>query len=613
MSTYRRNRPSSDCPNLLRRAIESVLSQTFTDFELILIDDGSTDGSEAICREYADKDKRIKLTRFPKNSGLSAVRYNYGMKVATGDYFMFMFDDDRWFPNAIADLYGAITTYHKDYGMVYGIIEWEAHKGRKDWLGSVWSSERILETNFIANLAVIVKREVINIVGGYEENPSFKRLCDWDLWQRIGKRFPVVQIPQLVGEVCLQPDGIGATVPLDREGMRKIQGFPNRVVTLQGELPPRPSRNKVIPPQVPTVLQEKKAIKRIVFTYSGHDAALVRWALVYLGDALKREGISVSIVNFATMNDELWAEGTDVIMVYRSFDLKTLHMMRRMKAQGKFVMFFLDDYLFQPNCKYLNIHVPMETIHEADCFVSSSARLLTKMPEKPKIHRRSVLDYESIKLLTQEYRRNKGEFNIGWLCGLGRTNKMDNFVYEMLQVLDSMIPEGIKCIFHSFGSRNYPQYSKLSINEQIYFAPEEWRSLYSKWTKLDLGVVINPLDESDEFNHCKSELKFVEAGAMGVPIITSRISPYTEFIKEGENGFFASTPEEYAWKLLTLLKDETLSRRVSENCNKYMLENYDVQKNAKQFLVDVEVAMKKQQQLRVNQHFGWPNIPGKPF
>jgi len=613
MSTYARNKPSKNCPNQLRRAIESVLSQTFWDLELILIDDGSKDGTEAICKEYALKDSRVRVTRFEQNSGLPAIRYNQGMKMATSNYYMFMFDDDMWLPNAVDDLYGAITGKYKDFGMVYGVIEWETPRGTIATLGEEWNIRRLQVDNLLANVAVIIKREVINAVGGYEQHPSFKRLCDWDLWQRVGKKFLVARVPKLIGKVFLQPDGIGATVPLDREGMKKVQDSPDRTVTLQGELPGSISVNAV-----KTSKKADNNSKNMVFVYNGHDAALVRWALTYLSEALRKQGVTVSVVNIATTEDEYWAEEADVVMVFRSFDLKILHMMRRMKAQGKFVMFFLDDYLFQPDCKYTGTwKMPMEHLYEADCLVSSSAKLLSKMPEKPKILRRSVLDAESIGILSREYRTDNSRFDIGWLCSSGRANTMDRFVYKMLQALDVNIPDGIKCTFHYFGRRAFTPFPKVITKEHLYVQPADWRSLYQIWGDMGLCALINPLEEADEFCQCKSELKFVEAAAMNVPLITSRVKPYTEFLKEGETGFFASTPKECAEKLLLLMNNEALSRTVSANSKAYLLEHYDVQKNAKQFLADVEAAMNKNLRILVQKNREWSEwaaiIQKKPF
>lgn len=78
---------------LMRKCLDSILAQTFTDYECLLIDDGSTDGSPAICDEYAAKDTRFKAFHKP-NGGLSDAR-NYGLERAQGEYTIF-FDPDDW-------------------------------------------------------------------------------------------------------------------------------------------------------------------------------------------------------------------------------------------------------------------------------------------------------------------------------------------------------------------------------------------------------------------------------------------------------------------------------------------------------------------------------------
>lgn len=76
----------------LRRCVDSILSQTYTDFELILVDDGSTDGCPAICDEYARQDGRIRVIH-KMNGGLSAAR-NAGLDIAQGEYIGFVDSDD---------------------------------------------------------------------------------------------------------------------------------------------------------------------------------------------------------------------------------------------------------------------------------------------------------------------------------------------------------------------------------------------------------------------------------------------------------------------------------------------------------------------------------------
>lgn len=200
MSTFCRNHSEAGCANLLRRALDSVMAQTFLDFELVLIDDGSTDGTQAVCEQYAAKDTRIRLVRYERKSDLPSARYNAGMRMARGDYFMFMFDDDEWKPNAVADLYGAITGRFRECGMVYGMANLvNTSSGKTFYYGYEWRMEELLRRNIVLNIAVIVKRDVVNAVGGYDESLALRRNCDWDLWLRIGGRYQVGRVDVLVG------------------------------------------------------------------------------------------------------------------------------------------------------------------------------------------------------------------------------------------------------------------------------------------------------------------------------------------------------------------------------------------------------------------------------
>lgn len=106
----------------LRRAISSILAQTFKDFELIIVDDGSTDGSLAICNEYAEKDARINVIH-QKNQGVSAARKK-GFEAMKGDYFT-SYDPDDWMETDYLRMLWNSAAYNDadivycDYDMVY--------------------------------------------------------------------------------------------------------------------------------------------------------------------------------------------------------------------------------------------------------------------------------------------------------------------------------------------------------------------------------------------------------------------------------------------------------------------------------------------------------------
>src|SRR5262249_9712931 len=110
-----------------QRAIESVLSQSFTNFEFIIIDDGSIDGLYEILLEYQRKDPRIVLIRHEINSGLPAVRVNEGALLAKGQYVAYQFEDDEWLPDCLERL---LETLHEgpENCLVYGAVDWIIHR-----------------------------------------------------------------------------------------------------------------------------------------------------------------------------------------------------------------------------------------------------------------------------------------------------------------------------------------------------------------------------------------------------------------------------------------------------------------------------------------------------
>ena len=98
--------PVNNVEKYLHECIYSILAQTFTDFELILINDGSLDNSGAICDEYANKDKRITVIH-QENQGQAAAR-NTAIAIAKGEWIHFVDSDDLIHPQMLELLYGAV-------------------------------------------------------------------------------------------------------------------------------------------------------------------------------------------------------------------------------------------------------------------------------------------------------------------------------------------------------------------------------------------------------------------------------------------------------------------------------------------------------------------------
>ncbi|MGA2259260.1 MAG: glycosyltransferase family 2 protein, partial [Thermoguttaceae bacterium] len=178
MPTFRRNREG-----FLAAAIDSVLGQTFRDFEFIIVDDGSTDGTEAVCRSYAARDPRIIYVRHAENCGLPAVRVNAAIMSARAPYVAFIFDDNAWSADVLETLVRRMEACRVD--VVYSNMEIMLGGGKKCVLGS-WplSIELLMHLNTIPNGGVLCRQEFFQRYGMYDPHLILRRICDWDLWLR---------------------------------------------------------------------------------------------------------------------------------------------------------------------------------------------------------------------------------------------------------------------------------------------------------------------------------------------------------------------------------------------------------------------------------------------
>lgn len=125
-----------DEERFLGEAVDSVLAQDFADWELLLVDDGSSDGSSALARDYASRDPgRVRYLEHPghENRGMSATR-NLGFAHARGEFVAFMDADDRWRPARLREQV-AILDAHPEVGMVCGTANyWQSWAGGEDRL-----------------------------------------------------------------------------------------------------------------------------------------------------------------------------------------------------------------------------------------------------------------------------------------------------------------------------------------------------------------------------------------------------------------------------------------------------------------------------------------------
>ncbi|HOK35557.1 MAG TPA: glycosyltransferase family 2 protein [Candidatus Pacearchaeota archaeon] len=183
--------PTYNRKDLLPRALQSVLNQTYKDFELIIVDDGSTDNTKEIVEEFQKKDPRIFYLRNEKNNGQAAAR-NLGIKSAKGEYIAFQDSDDEWLPEKLEKQKKVFERGPEDLGVVYTwfLIQDDEEKKileirKNSYKGDVFLA--MLNTPFLGLSTLLIKKEVFQKVGLFDE--SLRACEDADFFIRAAKEY----------------------------------------------------------------------------------------------------------------------------------------------------------------------------------------------------------------------------------------------------------------------------------------------------------------------------------------------------------------------------------------------------------------------------------------
>lgn len=191
----------------LAESIESILGQTFTDFEFIIVDFGSTDQTKAIASDYAAKDSRVRLHEIP-SCGLAEAR-NAGCSLARGQYIAIMDADDISVPDRLM-LEIAFMEGHTEVGLLGGVTECIDAKGESLAVQSHDFPEQdgeiraaLAERCPFCQPTVMIRKEAFVLVGGYR--PVFAQAEDYDLWLRIAEHFQCANLKQVVLKYRIHP------------------------------------------------------------------------------------------------------------------------------------------------------------------------------------------------------------------------------------------------------------------------------------------------------------------------------------------------------------------------------------------------------------------------
>ncbi len=203
--------PAHDTPaELLRLAIDSVRDQTFDDWELVVVDDGSTSTAVAdVAGRAADADDRVRLLRHPANQGIVAAT-NTALAAATGSYVALMDHDDLLEPTALTECDNALRA-DPTCDLLYTDEDWIDMEGRRlgPFLKPDWSPERLRAQMYVNHLTVY-RRRLIDEIGGFR--PGFDGSQDYDLVLRASERTTrIVHLPRILYHWRVRPGQVSGT------------------------------------------------------------------------------------------------------------------------------------------------------------------------------------------------------------------------------------------------------------------------------------------------------------------------------------------------------------------------------------------------------------------
>ena len=182
----------------IQRAVDSVLNQTYTNIEVIVVDDGSTDDSVKMLHKYVD-DNRVKVFCQPQNKGANAAR-NRGIREARGEYIAFHDSDDAWLPDKLEkqircmerdEFYVSFCAFKRHYEGAVQIVP-----NISEQLSCESIRERLRRGNIVGTPTLVLHKSVVSAVGVFDE--EMPRLQDYEYMIRIVKKYDVCFVNEVL-------------------------------------------------------------------------------------------------------------------------------------------------------------------------------------------------------------------------------------------------------------------------------------------------------------------------------------------------------------------------------------------------------------------------------
>lgn len=551
--------------SLLERAISSVLNQTFTDFELIIVDDGSRDGSFDTAMRFARQDHRIVVIRHHLNSGLPAIRVNEGIMASRGTYIAYQFDDDEWLPNCLEDLHAEIIR-HESPCLVYGLTNlYDSTSNPPQILRTLGDNPfnygLLKNMNRIANNSVMHHRALCDIAGMYDPHILLRRSCDYDLWLRYGAVADIISINKIVSHVfILQEGSLGKSIPITNmlnarrymETDRNIKLIPENfldynVIDISEQIFSLEEKDNVYRSEILPFLT------RTTYLLDGPAQQVMRISRRFPQNitVLKNDystSVDVTLRNFLCRispfsytftfirsSDWIYLKdhATSLCILYREISANGAHALDYCNQENIPSAYWIDDNMFRfgeeseefaylkkgstgwnylcNNMRGCDLTVSYSPVISEDCrpYASTILELSTNIPAR---------------YLATEAAPAAERIHFAVFSGNVR-KKIFNQIWEALSKFSKEFADDIDITFWGIDLKDFPQ-----LSCPVYHIPftNSYELYLSRLQKSSFHFQICPLDDEKRTNQSKSPIKFLEGLCAGSIPLFSNVPPYTD-------------------------------------------------------------------------------------
>ena len=200
--------PAYNTEAYLAETLQSVFAQTFRDYEVIVVDDGSTDGTLPTARRF---EPRVKVLSKP-NGGPASAR-NLAIRQSDSEYIAFLDSDDLWVDDKLVEQVMYLDN-NPQIGLVYGeALMFKRDGGAKQTISKIGYTgdptfRQLLYGDFIPNSTVMIRRTCIDKVGQLDESRELLGVEDYEYWMRIARSFPIAGMPRPLAYYRIRPGNL---------------------------------------------------------------------------------------------------------------------------------------------------------------------------------------------------------------------------------------------------------------------------------------------------------------------------------------------------------------------------------------------------------------------